>query len=425
MGAAGDAHRSCASGNAEVTLPHGTDVLCMIDAIPGDVPFAYFENRDGSSQLGIGVVEVVRFEAASLEAILERVSSGGSWIGGIRFDPENTPAPTTHDPWHAFGAAWFLRPAILIASDGGTTRMFVEPGNGALANRVLRALRESEQGYSREPGCDASWSTLGGEPAWQHAFDRAMDTIRRGELDKVVLARAWSSRVAPTTRFGSLLRSSARRTSSCFRYVLRPEPGSCFAGTTPELLARSTSNVFASEAVAGTMRSEHAAHLIEDDKNCREHAFVADSIDRVLHECGASRVLRGDPFVRAHGSLSHIVTSFEARGVASPQACIARLHPTPAVCGHPRRPALEFIREHEGIDRGFYSGLVGTIDGNVIELAVALRCALLDREEAIVYAGGGIVAGSDRASEALELEDKSAQWRNLLCSGARVESRLE
>ncbi|MCA8970668.1 MAG: isochorismate synthase [Planctomycetes bacterium] len=425
MGAAGDAQRPCTSGNTEITLPHGKDLLDVIDAVPYDLPFAYFESRDGSSQLGIGAREIVRFEATSLTAILERASSGGTWIGGIRFDPDSPPAPTAHDPWHAFGAAWFLRPALLVASNGGASRMSVEPGYEAMADRVLRAIRESNEGPAPESGRDGDWSVLGGERAWQHAFERAMDTIGCRELEKVVLARAWRARIGPRSRVGGLLRSSARSTSNCFRYVLRPQPESCFTGTTPELLARTTADSFESEAVAGTMRAGEAARLIEDDKNRREHAVVADSIDRVLRECGASSVVRSDPFVREHGALAHIVTQFEARGVSSPPACIARLHPTPAVCGHPRRPALEFIREHEGIDRGFYSGLVGTIEGNAFELAVALRSTLLDRDDAIVYAGGGIVAGSDRDSEALELEDKSAQWRSLLTHGARKASTLE
>jgi isochorismate synthase EntC len=91
------------------------------------------------------------------------------------------------------------------------------------------------------------------------------------------------------------------------------------------------------------------------------------------------------------------------------------LHPTAAVGGFPRTPALAFIAKQEGIDRGWYSGGIGWLrPGGDGELAVALRCALVRGDHAIVYAGNGIVEGSDPDRELTETRLKLRPMLDLL-----------
>ena len=90
----------------------------------------------------------------------------------------------------------------------------------------------------------------------------------------------------------------------------------------------------------------------------------------------------------------------------SDEHIIKALHPTPAVCGLDRRWALDFIREHEGFDRGFYAGPVGYVGLDQAEFAVAIRSALYFEQQLHVYAACGIVAGSQAAQEWEELTNK-------------------
>ena len=96
---------------------------------------------------------------------------------------------------------------------------------------------------------------------------------------------------------------------------------------------------------------------------------------------------------------------------------LTALHPTPAVGGTPRRKALAYLREHEPFHRGWYAGACGLISDDVAEFAVAIRCMLLSGSTLRLYAGAGIVAGSEPAAEWQELDDKLANLLGLLLQG--------
>jgi isochorismate synthase EntC len=82
---------------------------------------------------------------------------------------------------------------------------------------------------------------------------------------------------------------------------------------------------------------------------------------------------------------------------------VKALHPTPAVGGYPREPALKLIREREGLDRGWYAAPIGWVGARGEgEFVVGLRSALVRGETATLFAGCGIVADSDPASELAE-----------------------
>jgi len=93
---------------------------------------------------------------------------------------------------------------------------------------------------------------------------------------------------------------------------------------------------------------------------------------------------------------------------------VARLHPTPALGGSPRRAALDWLRRHEGLDRGLFGGLLGVLEPGGAELRVAIRGALLQGRNARLWAGAGLVPGSDPAREWEETEAKlgtlAAAW---------------
>jgi salicylate biosynthesis isochorismate synthase/menaquinone-specific isochorismate synthase len=149
--------------------------------------------------------------------------------------------------------------------------------------------------------------------------------------------------------------------------------------------------------------------LLRSDKDREENEIVARRIARVLRPLAVWVTAAPEPVLVRVANIQHLARPIRAQ-LAAPVGAIelaGALHPTPAVGGEPRDSAARLIPAMEGLDRGWYAGAVGwtdtTGDG---EFCVALRCALLRRATARLYAGCGIVADSDPAAELAETEVK-------------------
>src|SRR5690606_14602969 len=118
---------------------------------------------------------------------------------------------------------------------------------------------------------------------------------------------------------------------------------------------------------------------------------------------------KGPKTVKA-GNLMHLKTDFtvDTRSVNFPELAtvmLELLHPTSAVCGMPRQPALEFIKNNEGFDRRLYSGYLGPVNlMGETNLFVNLRCMALKSDQATIYAGAGVTVDSDPEKEWQETE---------------------
>jgi menaquinone-specific isochorismate synthase len=270
---------------------------------------------------------------------------------------------------------------------------------------------------------DGSLSAL----QWERAVAAAVARIRAGHLGKVVLARDLYAAAAADIDVRPLLVRLAARYPDCWTF-------SCagLAGATPELLIKREGLEVSSLVLAGTIprgaspREDDAlgAALLASAKDVEEHAYaVADVRAALVPRC---RELAIEPrpsllrlanvqhlATRVHGQLATAAPSGFRSGpgatAAAPTALglAAELHPTAAVCGTPAGQAMELIRELEGMDRGRYAGPVGWVDarGNG-EWGIALRCAELDGPRARLFAGCGIVADSDPATELAEAQVK-------------------
>ncbi|MDR0345458.1 MAG: isochorismate synthase [Nocardiopsaceae bacterium] len=250
---------------------------------------------------------------------------------------------------------------------------------------------------------------------WQQAVAAAVVRIRAGSLRKVVLARDLFATAADPFDVRVLLSRLASRYPDCYTF-------SCagLVGATPELLIRREEQNVSSLVLAGTVPrgstlAEDRAYgdgLLASAKDAEEHAYVVDSVRDVLaRHCDRLEVAAAPSLLRL-ANLQHLATAVTGRlaADASALALAAELHPTAAVCGTPADAALELIRELEGMDRGRYAGPVGWLDsrGNG-EWGIALRCAELDGPRARLFAGSGIVAGSDPRSELTE--DQQPKFR--------------
>ncbi|MGQ0679316.1 MAG: isochorismate synthase [Actinomycetota bacterium] len=242
---------------------------------------------------------------------------------------------------------------------------------------------------------------------WMAAVLRARSAIRSGLLEKVVLARRVTVPAQPGSTPG-LVRRLRRTYPGCFTFSFDN-----LVGASPELLVRRLGEVvdsipLAGSAPRGASESEDAElgrQLRDSAKDQREHALtVASVVDRLGEHC-SNLVAEQEPSLLLLPNLQHLSTKVQGRLRAGADALrlAGALHPTAAVCGVPREEALRFIRQAETFDRGRYAGPIGWMDRHGDgEWALALRCALVKNDTARVYAGAGIVAGSDPASELAE-----------------------
>ena len=256
-------------------------------------------------------------------------------------------------------------------------------------------------------------------PQWQRAVATAVQRIRDHQLSKVVLARDLYATAARDLDIRVMLRRLTDRYPDCYTFACAN-----LVGATPELLIRRQDDDVSSLVLGGTARraqdpAEDArlgAALLASAKEREEHEYAVVGVRSVLADrCDRLEVEPGPSLMR-FANVQHLATWITGRldgGLpASDHSVLAladALHYTPAVCGTPAEPAMELIRDLEVMDRGRYAGPVGWVDarGNG-EWGIALRCAEVDGNRARLFAGCGIVAGSDPAAELAETQAKFA-----------------
>jgi salicylate biosynthesis isochorismate synthase/menaquinone-specific isochorismate synthase len=369
---------------------------------------------DRFSDLAAGCSRVVHDrefdEPAGLPA-----GAGPVWSTGLAFDPNGGAEPI----WSSLPPALAVLPEVSIATSEGRSFLTVcgiAGADMAVAGR-LASLRVAPL-TPQDPHPSASTSVAGRHPPerYEEIVAKAVARIRKGEVDKVVLARELTveapAAIDPASKLGAL----RDLFPSCFCFCFGT-PQAAFIGASPELLVRRSGAVAATVALAGT--SSRSADPAVDDhlgetmmrspKVREEHGIVVRRIERTLRPHSVWVHAEGEPFVVKVGNLQHLATPIRAQLAESHSAIelAGFLHPTPAIGGEPREPALELIDELEGIDRGWYTGPVGWMDvAEDGEFCVGLRSALLRDREAHLFAGCGIVADSDPAAELQESELK-------------------
>src|SRR6516162_1162154 len=260
-------------------------------------------------------------------------------------------------------------------------------------------------------------------PEWERAVAAAVRRISLGELRKVVLARdLYASAMAPIDARVLLRRLSARY-PDCFTFACGG-----LVGATPELLIRRDGSEVSSLVLAGTMPrgvtadedARLAAALLGSAKDNEEHSYAAASLRDAIAPLCETLDIAPRPELIAFANVQHLGT--RVRGTLgadrSALALAAALHPTAAVGGTPTDVAVELIRELENMDRERYAGPVGWVDANGNgEWGIALRCAQLSGGRARLFAGCGIVAGSDPAAELAEAQVKFRPMQTALGQG--------
>ena len=269
---------------------------------------------------------------------------------------------------------------------------------------------------------------VGGIEDYERSVLTALRQIHTGEFRKIVLARAKDLRAAQPFHPLQVLNGLRQRYPDCYAFSIANGRGQSLIGASPERLLRVRAGSILTEALAGSAprgasASEDAAlagALVRNEKEQAEHACVLDSILRRLKPLGLELHHPDKPAVRRLANVQHLHTPVEAAVAPGVRMLdvLARLHPTPAVGGSPREAAVTRIRNLESFPRGLYAGALGWINASGEgEFFVGLRSALIDGPNARLYAGAGIMAGSDPAREKAETELKfNAMQASLLDS---------
>ncbi|MBA4138109.1 MAG: isochorismate synthase [Opitutus sp.] len=271
-------------------------------------------------------------------------------------------------------------------------------------------------GHDR-PSAPKRIEEIGGPASYQRAVALALEEIARGDYEKIVLARALRLTTAEAFHPLGVLNHLRQRYATCYAFSVANGGGQSFIGASPERLVRVASGRMHTEALAGSAprgksASEDAAFargLLQSEKDLREHRIVIGSIGRRVADLGITLEHAPQPRLLPLANVQHLHTPISANVPAGVHILdlVARLHPTPAVGGTPREPAVAAIPRLESFARGLYAGTCGWVDhrgGG--EFFVGLRSALVDGCTATAYAGAGIVAGSDPAQEFAETELK-------------------
>lgn len=237
-------------------------------------------------------------------------------------------------------------------------------------------------------------------------LQKTIDYIKDKHAQKIVLSRPIYKNLYHI-KMGQVFLKVLNHFPTAFVYFFHHPKVGTWMGATPEQILNLKNNNFHTVALAGTQLFNEK--VVWEQKEKDEQQFVTDFIvDQLLPISDYLNI--STPYTIRSGHLAHLKTDIEGEiksGIDHIEL-IKRLHPTPAVCGTPRKTAQDFILKYETYNRNFYTGFVGEIQSkNELDLYVNLRCTQFIDDKALIYVGGGVTKDSDPLNEWTETVEKS------------------
>lgn len=346
---------------------------------------------------------------ASIYNPYEAEGTGLTAFGGMSFDPLRERS----ELWKNFPVSQLTVPAYLVVYVNGEyyftmNRLIDEETDIHLIAQDKEAMKRTLSGEKRQQ-TDVKQKIIykmeKNTDKWMESVKKAVKAINNDKAEKIVLARELRIKLKERVNVGSLIEKLMETQKQS--YIFAYEQGDdCFVGASPERLVRLKGADLLSTCLAGTAPrgnseaedAEIADELLNDAKNRKEHDHVVKMIRSSIEPFCFNINIPDQPVILTLRNLQHLYTPVTAKlknGVTVFQL-IEVLHPTPALGGVPRDTALEFIREEEQFDRGWYGAPIGWVDyhGNS-EFAVAIRSGLVQGDEVSLFAGCGVMGDSD------------------------------
>ncbi len=315
-------------------------------------------------------------------------------------------------------------PSLMIEFEDGLCQLATFKGEGQKEafEMFIELLRKEKQQNSKKG--DIIFEDVPSYHYWKKSVQEVLDEIEQQQMKKIVLSRTRHATLTGKIDLTRTILQLTKNNENSTTFLMATDETSVFFGSTPELLGRKRGNLFKTMALAGTVRSAKKAEeeedlkkeLFESEKLREEHEIVVTTIQDELQEL-CEKIEIGNMEVVSLKNVMHLHTPI--KGVLKDKIkwwhVFERIHPTPAVGGLPKNVAIKQIRKIEHWGRGWYSGVIGWADmkGNA-DLFVSLRCGLLKGKDLWIFAGAGIVEGSDALAEWQETALKFQSIENSL-----------
>lgn len=373
-------------------------------------PQFYLHTRDSQHKI-LAIGELENF--SQLENAQQFIQqSGFPLVGGLTFHRQ----------------AYFYLPRLLLKQQQNklSVCLFMKTANWQqeifLADKLIKSLEKSPPLLPLEQSIQ-----LIGQKAnlqeWTNWVEKALAVIRSGKLSKVVLANETQFATSSPLNPMDFLAQSEEYHQGCYHFLWAQDPEQYFVGSSPERLYLRQQDKLFSEALAGTapigsderQNQTQGNWLLQDEKNVYENSLVAQGIRQYL-EPYSVEIQIGELHLRRLRQLQHLQRLILAKlkPETQDQDCLNAIHPSAAVSGLDKLNAMQFLAETENFDRGWYAGTLGIIEPGYAEFCVTIRSALIDAQKISVFAGAGIVEGSDPLLEWQEIERKAAGLVSLL-----------
>ena len=321
---------------------------------------------------------------------------------------------------HTEAGGYALNPSLRVTLQGSRLSYSCRRGETKKWKSFFSSALREPLGFSDEMYGALPLNSSLSQKEYISLVEKALSSITQHRLQKVVLSRykVVSYYKQPIRVFTQLCELYA----ASFTYFLCAPGLGIWLGASPELLLRHKNNELHSMALASTHPVPTSGSMYElkwTEKEKKEQGFVKEYIEARFKEINHIELQSSHTETVRAGDLLHLCTFFKAQIPSdehfSSHQLLSSLHPTPALCGYPTSEALSFIQAHEPSPRGFYGGLLGPIYAPMdYQLYVNIRSARLYQQKAHLYAGGGIVAGSNPYKEWLETELKCQTIERLL-----------
>jgi menaquinone-specific isochorismate synthase len=390
--------------------------LPLLDLLPDEEQFSWVRSSEGLVGWGeyasIRVSGRNRFEEVRawwhkhLETFSIADSVHGSGTGPVLF---------TSFSFDRNEESYAFIPRVIVGKKGDKS-WITWIGAGSQPSLAESPIVHTSQEFSWNAG------TLS-EAEWKKRVGQAIEKIESGSVEKVVLARDLIATADADIDARLILRSLAENYPATWVFSVAG-----LIGATPELLLRLSRGMVTSRVLAGTIPKTGddskdlalAGSLARSSKDLEEHEFAVRSVAEALEPFCSSTNVPDAPFVLHLANVMHLATDVTGALIESKKdidvfSLLKSLHPSAAVCGTPRNRAFDVIEEIEGMNRGRYAGPVGWVDARGDgELGIALRSGQIDSNQIRIFAGCGIVSGSNPDVEVAESLAKFAAMQSAL-----------
>ncbi|MDU2245912.1 MAG: isochorismate synthase, partial [Haemophilus parainfluenzae] len=311
------------------------------------------------------------------------------------------------------GESQFILPQVLIEQQHGETvvSVFVETNELDSAKMILNSFEKMTALSPLNQLTIESVAPKANQDTWCDWVNQALNRIRQGELTKLVLANETVFRIRDELNGKDFLAESQAKNSGCYHFLWADNAQNCFVGSTPErLFARDDRQLF-TEALAGTApvsdnpseNDERANWLLNDEKNLNENWLVVEDISQNISHL-VEQITVDDVALKSLRKVQHLIRKMQAKltALCTDADLLKAIHPTAAVSGLPQQQAKKALAEIETFDRCWYAGTLGMMSQHLSEFCVTIRSAFIEENRVRVFAGAGIVEGSQPVEEWLE-----------------------